>query len=48
MGAVFHHWSDLGFVEGEKLMQVEVFASSEEFLGGTFDDFEDVRLLAET
>ena len=41
MGAVFHHRFDLGFVEGEKPMGVEVVASSEEeikFLVGRSDD----------
>ena len=41
MGAVFHHQSDLGFVEGAKLMQVEVFASSEEETKFIGDDTED-------
>ena len=40
----------LGFVEGEKLMGVEVFVSSKEetkFLGGRFNENEDVRLPGE-
>ena len=47
MGAVFHHLADLGFVEGEKLMGVEIFVSSEQenkFVVDRCGHIEDVRL----